>query len=106
MDTSLKTNVEIPQWNGFSSSTGTGDGFNWGQVAQFAPMIGQSLGGIFGGTNAQSTEQGASFIPMQNSQIQTAKMINPIMDKGLAHYEKMSNPQPTNGQDLYNYLTR
>lgn len=79
-----------PTFNGFSGSGGS-SAAGWGQLAQFAPQIGNTLGNMFGGQTTQ--EQGKSFIPMTNAQIAIAKMVNPILDSGIARqnglYERL-----------------
>lgn len=82
-DYSLNT-AEVPTFDGFGGEDmATGGGTNWATMAKFVPQIGSALSGMFGGSSQQA-QQGGSFIPMQNAQLPTTKMVNPILDRGIA----------------------
>lgn len=76
-----------------NDGSNAGGGFNPASLGQFASLL-PMAGNLFGGGNKQQP-QGKTFIPMQNTQMQMAKSVNPILDKGIA--------KPKN---LYNYLAQ
>lgn len=68
-----------------------GGGFNPAMMGQFAQML-PMIGNMFGGSENQQA-QPKTFIPMQNAQMQSAKPIEPVLDKGMA-----------TKRNLYNYI--
>ena len=71
-----------------SMAGGATSGMNWGAIAKYAPQIGSMLGGAMD-NNANSQSDTPSFIPMQNSQIQSAGMVKPVFDKGVIPRKKL-----------------